>query len=182
MIFICAWIKKNTVVVWLSLFKLTILLTEDDLSHFDRCVTACSINRLSFISSSSIRMKIDRSMTRLSTCCIGNLTFVTTCFFYIPLKRKNMIKRLINRPPTCQCYFFLIDFSSNFSSSFTFMFLLMRLWIDVLFLLLLLHFSLILSNGCYPWIQFIRVNKRVSSSNITYKMIRAREDYACHSV
>jgi len=115
MILICAWIKKNTVVVWLSLFKLTILLTEDDLSHFDRCVTACSINRLSFISSSSIRMKIDRSMTRLSTCCILNLTVVTTCFFYVSLKSKNMIKRLINRPPTCQYYLFLIDFSSNFS-------------------------------------------------------------------
>ena len=40
--------KKNTVVVRLSLFELTMLLKEEDLPRFDRYVTACSINRLSF--------------------------------------------------------------------------------------------------------------------------------------
>jgi accessory gene regulator protein AgrB len=40
--------KKNTVVVRLSLFELTMLLKEEDLPRFDRYVTACSINRLAF--------------------------------------------------------------------------------------------------------------------------------------
>jgi hypothetical protein len=40
--------KKNTVVVRLSLYELTMLLKEEDLPRFDRCVTAWSINRLSY--------------------------------------------------------------------------------------------------------------------------------------
>ena len=51
--------KKNIAVVRLSSIELTMLLTEEDLPRFDHCVTACSINRLSFFFL-PIRLKIDR--------------------------------------------------------------------------------------------------------------------------